>query len=41
MFFRDCNLSGMKLYISVAILWKNEQKPSNTENPDGTHFLSL
>ena len=21
-FFRDCNLSGIKLYVSVAILWK-------------------
>ena len=37
-FFRDCNLAGIKLNISVATLWKNEQKPSNIQNLDSTHF---
>ena len=31
----------MKLYISVAILLKNEKKPSDTKNPDGTIFTPL
>ena len=46
--YSDCNLSTIKLYISVATSWKrkekkekNKWKRSNTESFDDTYFVAL